>query len=326
VPLREYQDYSVDLYSGQLTILNARALLPNANLKIEYEQNDMFNLTTRTLAGLRADYQVLKSRTANAGLGFTIMHYDQSAQVDQVRPGEEPNANTMIGLDGKITWDLPWLTKWIDYLPFYDTKAPSSLSARGEWAITLPDPNKRDSEIYGDDGEPVAYIDNFESVQRNISLSLQPTQWIHSSQPQEDIIGPNDVERAKFRSQLFWFKQFIPDIDIAEVYPNRSTTVGNSKTTALHINFDPSVRGIYNMNPDFVDAKNPKYAGADAFAATFLVPNKDKFWGGMTRMISSFNTNFENDNIEYIEIMMRKNSADGAKMYHPKRKARHRGR
>ncbi len=315
VPLREYQDYTVDLFSGTLTLLNQRALLPNANLKIEYEQSDMFNLTTKTLAGLRADYQILKSRTANAGLGFTIMHYDQSAQVDQVRPGEEPNANTMIGFDGKLNWDLPWLTKWIDYLPFYDTKAPSSLSARGEWAIVLPDPNKRDSEIYGDNGLPVAYVDNFENVQRNISLSLTPVQWTHSSQPQETIIGADDVERAKFRSQLFWFKQFLPDIDVSEVYPNRTTTTGNHKTTAMHISFDPSVRGIYNMNPEFVDAKNPEYKGAAAFAASFLEPNKDRLWGGMTRMISSFSTNFENDNVEYIEIMMRKHNTNCGKMY-----------
>lgn len=31
-------DYSVDYYGGSLTLLNARAMLPNANLQVEYEE------------------------------------------------------------------------------------------------------------------------------------------------------------------------------------------------------------------------------------------------------------------------------------------------
>ena len=137
MPLREFEDYVVDYTTGQVSFRNQRASLPGANLKIEYEQQDIFNLSTKTLLGLRGDYQLYKSRSLNAYLGFTAMYYNQSALIERVRLGEEPLSNTMMGLDAKVQWDAPWLTKALDYLPFYDTKTPSSVAARGEWAIVF---------------------------------------------------------------------------------------------------------------------------------------------------------------------------------------------
>jgi len=121
-PLREYQDYIVDYYSGILTIRNARASLPNANLKVEYEQQDLMLTSTKTLAGLRADYQLFKTRFSNASIGGTFMFYNQSAVMDRVRLGDEPVKNMMAGFDAKFNLDMPWLTKALDILPFYDTK------------------------------------------------------------------------------------------------------------------------------------------------------------------------------------------------------------
>lgn len=59
-PLKENQDYYVEYFTGQVTLTNPRASLPNANLSIEYEQNDLFNLATKTMLGLRADMEVFK--------------------------------------------------------------------------------------------------------------------------------------------------------------------------------------------------------------------------------------------------------------------------
>jgi cell surface protein SprA len=314
VTLREYEDYIVDYYSGQLTMKNSQATLPNANLQIEYEQQDIFNLTTRTLIGLRADYQLLKSRTLNSNLGFTLMYYDQSAVVDRVRLGEEPVSNTMIGLDGKVQWDTPWLTKLLDHLPFYDTKAPSSIGLRGEWAMMLPEPNKRFSDVASDNGQPVVYIDDFEGAQRYISLGLSPTQWQYSSQPVDSTIAPDDSTRALFRGKVFWYQYFIPKVPIVEVYPNRSTVQGRTNLSPLEINFNPYIRGIYNKNPEFLDTANPKFDPTNRFADQ--PGNMPKIWGGFQRLLSSFTTNFDTENIEYIEIMMKLDQYDpGSKMY-----------
>lgn len=301
--LREYEDYIVDYYAGTLTLRNSRAMLPSADLKIEYEQHDVFNISTRTLAGIRGDYRLVKSRKMDALLGFTVMHYDQSAIIDRVRIGEEPVSNTMLGIDGRLQWETPFITNMLDALPFYDTKAKSSINLSGELAMILPDPNKRRSTVLSDNNEPVVYVDDFEGAQRYISLGLNPTYWSHSSQPQDSSIAFADTAAANLRGKMHWWQFFIPRVPIREVYPNRSVIQGRSNLSPLEINFDPNKRGIYNKNPEFLDEDNPEFDSLNAFSAN--PDNREKIWAGMQRLFSSFNTNFDTENIEYIEIMMR---------------------
>lgn len=302
VQLKEYQDYVVDYFSGTITMKNSRAMQPNANLKVEYEKHDIFNISTRTLAGIRADYNLLKTRRANATLGATFMYYDQSVIIDRVMLGEEPVSNSMFGVDAEFRWDTPWLTKLLDYLPFYDTKVPSSMNFKAEWALMMPTPNKRTSDVLSDMNSPVVYIDNFEGAQRYITLGLNPTQWTFSSQPNDIRYWDSDITAAKFRANIMWFQYIIPRVPIRNVYPNnKSYQQGNQNISPLYINFDPYIRGIYNKNPEFLDTLNPEYS-EPAFANKGN--NKQKIWGGMQRLLSSFNTNFDNENIEFIEIMM----------------------
>lgn len=302
VPLREYDDYIIDYYSGTLTLRNPRASLPNANLKIEYEQQDIFSISTRTLLGLRADYQLFKTRQGEAGLGFTSMFYNQSLITDRVRLGEEPVQNTMFGFDARMNLELPWLTKIVDLLPFFDTKATSSFNIRGEWAMMLPKPNRRTSDVASDNNSPVVYLDDFEGAQRYISLSLTPPLWVHCSPPQDEMIGIDDTIRAKFRGRMFWYQYALPRVPIREVYPNRDYLPGQANLSPLFIEFDPLYRGIYNTNSEYLDPLNPLFDSLDAFGNR--PENRARIWGGMTKLISTFNTNFDNDNIEFIEIMM----------------------
>lgn len=302
VPLREYEDYVIDYYAGILTLRNPRATLPNANLKVEYESQDIFSISTRTLLGMRADYQIFKSRRGQADIGFTTMWYNQALIYDRVRLGEEPVSNTMLGFDAKMNWDLPWLTKIVDFFPFHDTKAQSSFNLRGEWAMILPVPNRRTSDVASDNKSPVVYIDDFEGGQRYISLGLTPALWGFSSPPQDFQIGPEDTTRLKFRGRLFWWQYFLPRIPVIDVYPNRDFIPGQANISALFIDFNPLYRGIYNNNPEYLDPKNPLFDSTNVFSEK--PENRSRIWAGMTRLLSSFNTNFDNDNIEFIEIMM----------------------
>jgi cell surface protein SprA len=303
VPLREYQDYVVDYYAGYITMKNPRATIPNANLRVEYEQQDILNIATKTLAGVRADYQLFKTRFSTAMLGGTFMHYDQSAVVDRVRIGDEPVSNTMFGFDGKFNLDAPWLTKLVDYLPFYDTKVPSYLNMQGEWAMMLPNPNKRTSEVASDNSSPVVYVDDFESAQRSIPLGLSPTTWTYSSPPLDFSIDSSAWRRSFFRGDMFWYQRMLPWIKIADVYPNNKNNIqGRRLFSPLEISFDPDNRGIYNQNPEFLDSNNVEFDPNNAFSRK--PENRQKIWGGFQRLLSSFSTNFDTENIEYIEIMM----------------------
>lgn len=293
--LQEGRDYNVEYYSGQITLTAPEASLPGANVNVEYEQNDIFNISTRTLVGARADFDwktILRSRDIKLNLGSTFMSYDQSLVIDRVRVGDEPVSNMMFGFDGTMNWDAKWLTKLADALPFYDTKDPSSVELRGEWAMMLPDPNKKKSDIPSDNGASVAFVDDFEGAQVYIPLGLTPTQWTHSSPPVDDGIAPDDLQRALFRGQTFWWRYFIGRTPATDVYPNRSTLAGSSNISEMLIRFNPDYRGIYNQNPNYIDN------------SLFTVQDRPHLWGGMMRLLSSFNTNFDAQNIDYIEVMM----------------------
>jgi cell surface protein SprA len=331
-PLTEYQDYRVEYYTGQVEILAPRALLPNANVEVEYEQADAFNLAIKSMAGIRIDLDtkpLLRSRDVKADIGATIMLYDQNNQNARLRLGEEPIRNTMVGIDGQITYNADWLTKALDLLPFFDTKAASSLSLRGEIAWMLPTPNSRRSTIQSDNGLPSVFVDDFEASQRVYSLGMQPTQWRYASAPVS-----SQTEQAEdlqnFRARTVWFSFDDPREPTKNVYPNRSIQTGlqgNQNIRPFEIDFNPDVRGIYNTNPNFLDAityaanRTTLNFAQDSTARRLFSQqpeNRSRTWGGIMRALSAFNTNFDNDNIEYLEVIMRVESeteTDRAQMF-----------
>ena len=72
-PLVPNVDYTVDYIVGQIIIKNQAALVPGANLQVKYEQNDLFQIASKTLLGTRGELK-LSDRTS---LGFTLMNLNQ---------------------------------------------------------------------------------------------------------------------------------------------------------------------------------------------------------------------------------------------------------
>lgn len=311
--LREYYDYTIEYATGRLTITDPRASMPNADLRIEYEQKDVFTTSTKTFFGLRADYELYKNRYMSATLGATAVRYSQAKLSDRARLGDEPIANTMFGCDIRVNTDAPWLTELLDMLPFYDTKAPSSISFFGEWAMVSPTPNRINSEITSDRNQPVAEIDNFESVTRTTSLSTSYQEWHHSSSPVAPEVFEVDpetpeVEQGKiaqnYRGRMWWWQYSYARVSPKDPYPDNQYYSGGTQSNinALYINFDPTHRGIYNGNPEYLDDVNPEFNSTDAFWEKN--ENREKIWGGMQRMLHTSSVNFDNDNVEFLDVMM----------------------
>jgi hypothetical protein len=316
VPLKEGEDYTVQYYSGEVFLRNPRAQLPNANLVIEYEPRDLFNLATRTLLGLRGDWLLFNTRTLKSTLGFTGMFYHQAALIDRVRLGEEPVSNWMLGADWTLQWESMWLTNLLNALPLVDTKERSRVNLRLEVAQMFPTPNTRRSEVASDRGAAVVYVDDFEGAQRTLPLGLLPGYWRHAAAPVDSSIAPDAKTAVLYRGKLFWYQFFIPETPIREVYPNRDIIPGQSNLRALYIVFRPDERGIYNPNPEFLDRFNPLYDSTRAFARN--PANRQRIWAGMTRLLTlgGYPLNFDAENYEYLELMMRIEYAEpGARLF-----------
>jgi cell surface protein SprA len=290
-------DYTVDYIIGEVVIKNDRALVPGANLQIKFEQNDLFQLASKTLLGARGEL----SLSPVTKLGFTIMNLNQQTLSDKVRLGEEPNTNTMLGMDGSTLIDLPFLTRALDALPMLSTHEPSSLKISGEAAYMMPNPNTKVSTITSDNSQGVAYIDDFEGARRSVPVGISYVAWTPASPPEDPVanrtLGSEDTTKMFSKAKLSWYNLPSQFTRLTDVYPNKKP--GNvDQTTVMILAYHPLQRGAYNYSHDLTSTLS-------------LTRN----WGGIMKPLSLSGVNLLQENVNFIEIWMRVDQAPpGGKM------------
>ncbi|MDZ7848825.1 MAG: cell surface protein SprA [Owenweeksia sp.] len=154
VQLTENVDYTVDYNLGKVKIINDGILNSGTPVKVDFENNAAFNFNTKTFMGLNADYRF----NEHLNLGGTFVRLSERPLTQKVNIGEEPVANSMVGLNGSFSKEAPYLTRFVDAIPFIDTKEKSNLQVNGEFAQLLPG-SPRGIKI---DGEETTYLDDFE--------------------------------------------------------------------------------------------------------------------------------------------------------------------
>jgi cell surface protein SprA len=298
VALTPNVDYTVDYILGEVDIKNERALVPGANLQIKFEQNDLFQLASKTLLGARGELAL----GTTSKLGFTIMNLNQQTLSDKVRLGEEPSNNTILGVDGATQFDLPFLTRALDALPVLQTREPSLLRVSGEAAYMMPDPNTSKSTIPSDNGEAIAYIDDFEGSRRTVPVGITYTAWTQASPLAGTYwfpAGTPDTTKMFSKAKMVWFNRLPTDVRLTDIYPQKQvgTNPANNMATVLDLRYFPSTRGMFNYSADL---------------AHTLTPTKN--WGGVMKPLSVSAVNLLQENISFIEIWMRidKRPRDGS--------------
>jgi len=308
VRLVEGQDYTVDYNLGRVKILNQGILESGTPINISLESNSLFSIQQRTLGGVRLDYKVSK----DLQIGATAMTLYERPLTQKVNVGDEPIANTIVGLDANWRTESNLITKLVDQLPFYATKEVSKVDASIEGAYLIPG----HSRAIGNMG--TSYIDDFEGSVSYIDMRQQ-AQWFHAATPQgqpdlwpegEQFGRPNGSRRA----HLAWYvvdpiffrdnslKPPLPDggdrlnmtrqVLEAEVFPNRQLPTGTPPNIpVLDLTYYPSERGPYNFNTDPA-AWTPEGYFADP----------ERNWAGITRRITT--TDFELSNIETIQFWL----------------------
>ncbi len=285
-------DYVVDYNIGQLTIRNDAALVPGADLRITFEQNDMFQLASKTLLGARGLFDF----SQKTKLGFSILNLNQQTLSDKVRIGEEPLNNSIYGIDFMTGADLPFITKALDNI--ISTRTMSSFSVRGEFAYIDPDPNTKKSTVPSDDGKSIAYIDDFEGAKRIIPVGVSYTSWKDLSPPDSlpSLSGLTKIEMMDYKARAFWFNFLPSNVAVTDIWPEKRVARGEDQVTVLDFVFVPDTPGTYNRTPDM---SNPK-----------------QNWGGSMKVLSSTASNLIEENIEFIEFWMKPMSVpEEAKIY-----------
>ncbi|HEY9187458.1 MAG TPA: cell surface protein SprA [Ignavibacteria bacterium] len=294
IPLEPGVGYTVDEVSGTVIIRDESALVTGANVEVKYEENDLMSFASKTLLGASAEMDLGKTTK----LGFGWINLIQQTLSDKVRLGEEPINNHIFGISGTTQHELPFISKALNYLPFYISNEMSTISLKADAAYMLPDANTKKSLIASDHGEGIAYIDDFEGARQALPLMGSYAIWKSSSAPVElDGIGqvPDSIA-FRYKAKTTWGGTE-RDININDVWPNKQAAKEDRQIGSIVIEYDPNKRGEYNYEPNL---SNPKIN-----------------WGGMMRGLGSNATNLAAQNYTALEIWMNVNGSDlqDAKLY-----------
>jgi cell surface protein SprA len=312
--LQEGIDYTVNYQAGTVQILDPSLEASNVPINISVENNAVFGQQTRRFTGVNVEHQISEKFV----LGATLLNLNERPLTQKSNYGVEPVNNTIFGLNGNFSTEVPWLTRMVNKLPNIDTDVPSNVSVRAEMAMLKPSsPKNADFN-----GETTTYLDDFEGAQALIDIRAS-LGWSISSMPIEfgnggQLFGssPDDVDNllnGYGRAKLSWYTidpifytnqrpAEISDDDVStnptrrifidEVFPQTDVAQGQTQVqTTLDMVYYPSVKGPYNNNPNF-EGDTPT--------------NK---WGGMMRSLSS--TNFEQSNVEFVQFWIMDPYVDG---------------
>src|SRR5690606_20811947 len=136
----------------------------------------------------------------NFMLGGTFLNLNERPLTQKSNYGTEPVNNSIFGLNGNYSTELPFLTRLANKLPNIDTDVPSNLSVRGEVAFLKPNSPKHANF----NGETTTYLDDFEGSQSLIDIRSS-LGWSLASPPLEFIQGKQDLETGYQRAKMAWY-------------------------------------------------------------------------------------------------------------------------
>ena len=302
--LQEGIDYTVNYQAGTVQILDPSLAASNTPINISVENNAVFGQQTRRFTGVNVEHRF----NENFVLGGTLLNLNERPLTQKSNFGVEPVNNTIFGLNGNFSTEIPFLTRLANKLPNIDTDVPSNLSLRGEVAFLKPNsPKNADFQ-----GETTTYLDDFEGAQALIDIRSS-LGWTLASPPVEFLEDRTDIDVGYERAKMAWYTidpifytnqrpSGLSDNDISlnatrrvfidEVFTETDIAQGQTQVqSTLDIVYYPNQKGPYNANPSF-----------ETEVAT------DK-WAGIMRPLSS--TNFEQSNVEFVQFWVLDPYVDG---------------
>jgi cell surface protein SprA len=305
--LTENVDYSVDYASGTVTILNEGLIASGTAINATCEDQSTYSMVRKSMVGLTADYKF----SDNFNLGGTVMKLSETPLTTKVDMGYESVNNSIWGLNGSFKTESQFLTNLIDKLPFLNATKPSQLTISGEVAQLVAGSSRALNET--------SYVDDFEAAKKTINLK-DMSQWFLASTPSmfPESGKTNDLSYGFNRSLLAWYSidgiftqigtsqtpshirndyeqlsnHNVRTVQEKEIFPNRQKIYNQTGIlSVMNLAFYPQERGPYNFDWNGM--------GTDG-----KLLNPEKRWGGIMRRIESGYTNFESNNVEYIEFWM----------------------
>ncbi len=309
-PLTENVDYVVDYNLGTIKILNQAILNSGVPVNVQFENNATYGVQQRSFLGLRLNYLASKKLS----VGATLERLKELPFFTKVNYGEDPIDNTMYGVDISYNSDEPAITRLLNKLPFYNTTAPSHLTAYGEGAVLKPGHPPQ----IGSGAEGLVYIDDFEGSTTDLDLRFPFVSWALASTPSGNGLFPeanlnNNLAYGYNRAKFAWYNieptlqdpsnsdnplrsnltelsdPRVRAVYTNELFPQETTDITDALLTTFDLAYYPTDRGPYNY-----------VSGTGDVTSAGKLTNPAQRWGGIMRSLDE--TDFETDNVQYLEF------------------------
>ncbi len=318
--LIEGRDFEVDYGTGRVKILNDAIIASGVPVNVSFEDNTVFGFQTKAMIGVRADYKI----SDNLNIGATFLQLFERPFTQKVNIGDDPIRNRIYGLDINLSKEAPWLTRAVDKLPFFSTKAASSINFSAEAAYLQPGHSRAINESRKDKSG-VVYIDDFEGSTSSFDLRQPTNQWFLASVPQNDDqnnnplfpeANSNSLAYGANRARMNWYRidqiarkgtddrnPYTSQVPQQEVFPNlriQQTDISNIAFT-FDLSYSPRERGPYNF--DLPDGYPGLTRGVNISGDSLTLRDPQTRWGGIMRALNNTN-DFQAANIEFLEFWM----------------------
>ena len=317
--LVEGADYEVNYVMGEVRIINESYISGGAPISVSLEDRSAFSMQRKTMLGMNADYDFTKNFT----MGATLMHLYEVPLTMKIDAGNESLKNTLWGLNLAYNTQSQLLTNIFDKLPLLQLSKPSQISFKSEFAHLIP------GHYENKYGGGYSYMDDFETAQQPYTIGHPITEWMICSVPVDadsntDPLFPeatkvDNVEYGFNRAHLAWYdissdmtsknsslspsylrndleqlsNHYVREVYQYELFPNRDQSFGeDARLTIFNLAYYPKERGAFNLDTVGID-KNTGY-----------LTKPEKRFGGIMKKMNTSNSNFEAQNVEYIEFWL----------------------
>ena len=162
------QDYHINYDEGKLEF--KKPILPTQRVRIKIEYSPFFSLAEKSLVGLRGTMKPF----GDATLGSSFFYRTESYPAEHVRLREEPFNRMIWEVDFSYPQKLPFMTRFIDWLPLIQTEVASKMNINFEGAYSWSNLNSR-GEVFLDDLESTTIISN--------EIPIGRASWVMCSKP-----------------------------------------------------------------------------------------------------------------------------------------------
>ncbi len=267
--LERDRDYIIDYDMGRVELISPLAKSASS-LKIERQKEQMFVFDRKTFLGAHGTVD-LPFIGRGSYIGTSVLYQNTAARDEVPRLGQEPFSRLLLAMNTKLDFEPQWMTQAVNLLPGVKSSSNSSVVFDAEIAHSRMTPSAGSE----------AYIDDFESSNRDYDLSIGHESWFRASPPQ-DILDNLPANPPAWNT--YWYRTIASD-------RTRRTEIWKIDTTRL-------------ISDDI-------YINTLKWGTTPAPPNElsshyDRPWSGIMTNIPGSLANKEDD--RYLEIWVKKPS------------------